>query len=192
MRLFVALEIPAKVRQELASMIANLREAARQSSRNGPKWVHAENLHLTLKFIGEVADDKAAAICGALASVPQGEPIELEFRGLGFFPNERKPRVLWAGIEGSPRLQLLAEDVENALERIGIPREQRPFYPHLTLARFEPAGLDAKLSEAITQNACRVFGSMRAREFRLIESKLKPSGAEYTTVQTFPFAEAEA
>jgi RNA 2',3'-cyclic 3'-phosphodiesterase len=192
MRLFVALEIPLKVREELASLIKNLREAADPSLRSRPKWVRPENLHLTLKFIGEVADGKVDAICGALVSVPQGEPIELEFRELGFFPNERRPRVLWAGIKGSPRLQMLAADVESALERSGIPREQRAFQPHLTLARFDPPGLDMNLGAAVAQNAGRRFGSLRAHEFHLIESKLKPSGAEYTTVKSFPFLEAEA
>lgn len=192
MRLFVALEIPANVRQELASLIANLRAATGQSAKNRPKWVRPENVHLTLKFIGEVAQDKIAAIRSALAGLPSGEAIQLEFRNLGFFPSERRPRVLWVGMEGSARLQTLAADVENTLEHLGIPREQRAFQPHLTLARFEPAGIDAKLSEAVARTASRVFGSMRAREFHLIESTLKPSGAEYTTVQTFQFAEPEA
>lgn len=192
MRLFVALEIPANVREELASLVKNLREAAGQSSKSGPKWVRLENIHLTLKFIGEVADEKVPAVCSALASVPQGEPIELEFRDLGFFPNERKPRVLWAGIEGSPRLQMLAADVESALERIGIPRDQRAFQPHLTLARFNLPRLNVKLGAAIAQNAGRRFGSLCAHEFHLIDSKLKPSGAEYTTVKSFRFAEAGA
>jgi len=192
MRLFVALEIPSKVRQELASLIGDLRRTTGQSSANRPKWVRPENLHLTLKFIGEVADEKVAAICSALVSVTQGKPMELEFRDIGFFPTERRPRVLWAGIEGSPRLQVLAADVESALERVGIPREQRAFQPHLTLARFDPPGLDIKLGAAIAQNAGRIFGSLRAHEFHLIESQLKSTGAEYTTVKTFPFAEAEA
>ena len=192
MRVFVALEIPSNVRRELASLIANLREATGQSSKNSPRWVRPENIHLTLKFIGEVAKDKIAAICGAFAGISRGEPIQLEFRDLGFFPNERKPRVLWAGIAGWNRLEPLVADIETALARIGIPREQRAFQPHLTLARFEAARLDAKLLEAIAPSACRVFGSMDTREFHLIESKLKSSGAEYTTVQTFPFAEPEA
>ena len=192
MRLFVALEIPANMRQELASLIANLREVAGQSARNRPKWVRPENVHLTLKFIGEIVPEKIAAIRAALAGMRRGETIQLEFRNLGFFPNDRKPRVLWVGMEGSARLQTLASNVENTLEHLGIPREQRAFQPHLTLARFEPAGIDAKMREAIAQNARRLFGSMHAREFHLIESKLKPSGAEYTTVQTFQFAEPEA
>ena len=130
--------------------------------------------------------------CAKRIEQVQRELREIKFGGLGFFPPSRKPRVLWAGIAGWNRLEPLAADVESALERIGIPREQRPFSPHLTLARFDPPGIDVKLSEAIAQKAHHVFGSMRAREFHLIESKLKPSSAEYTTVQTFPFAEAEA
>ncbi len=192
MRLFVALEIPAEVREKLASLIKVLHKAAEQSLGTAPRWELPENLHVTLKFIGEVAAARLAPICSALASMPSGEPITLKFRGLGFFPNEKNPKVLWAGIEGSPNLATLAANLERALQHLGIPREQRAFKAHLTLARFDPPGSTGRLRAAIEQNATRVFGSLHARAFHLIESELKPSGAEYTTVQSFPFAEAEA
>jgi 2'-5' RNA ligase len=192
MRLFVALEIPPKVCEQLAMLIADLREAAGQSSGSGPRWVRPENLHLTLKFIGEVSAVSVAAICSTLAGVRASEPVALEFQALFFFPNDKKPQVLWAGIAGSAGLQALAASVERALEPIGIPREQRAFQPHLTLARFVPPGANASLRAAIGERADRVFGSLHATEFHLIKSKLRASGAEYTTVQSFPFTESEA
>lgn len=192
MRLFVALEIPSELRKQFASLIEELRKTAGESRRGGPKWVRAQNLHLTLKFIGEVPSDRVARICTALRSAVSSEPFTPEFRGLGFFPNERKPRVLWVGIAGSRKLEMLAAGIDRALEPIGIPHEQRAFQAHLTLARFEPPGLDAGLRAAIGRNAARSFGLLHAQEFHLIESKLKPAGAEYTTVQSFPFAKAEA
>jgi 2'-5' RNA ligase len=187
MRVFVALEIPSAVRENLAALLESLRAVSPQT-----RWVRAENLHVTLRFIGEVAEAKLAAIRGALASVLSEQPITLDFRGLGFFPSEKHPRVFWAGIEASPNLSVLAAEIDKAMEKLGVPVEKRPFSPHLTLARFEAPKLPEKLRAAIQKNAARDFGSLRTTQFHLIESKLKSSGAEYTTVESFPFAAAEA
>jgi 2'-5' RNA ligase len=186
MRLFVALEIPSAVRENLAELLKSLRAASPQT-----RWVRPENLHVTLKFIGEVPEARLAAIRSALAGAHSAQPVVLDFRGLGFFPNEKHPRVLWAGIETSENLKTLAADIEKATETLGIPQEQRPFSPHLTLARFELPRLPEQLRAGIQENAGRDFGSLRTNQFHLIESKLKPSGAEYTTLESFPFA-AEA
>ena len=187
MRLFVALEIPSTVRENLADLLKSLRTVSPQT-----RWVRPENLHVTLKFIGEVPETKLAAIRSALAGARSDQIVTLDFRGLGFFPNEKHPHVFWAGITASPNLKTLAADIDGATEKLGIPREQRPFSPHLTLARFEPPRLPEKLRAAILENAAREFGTLRTSQFHLIESKLKPSGAEYTTVESFPFAAAEA
>jgi 2'-5' RNA ligase len=187
MRVFVALEIPSAARENLAALLQALRAVSPQT-----RWVRSENLHVTLKFIGEVAEAKLAAICSALAGVRFEQPVTLDFRGLGFFPNEKHPRVLWAGIEASPNLSVLAADIDRATEKLGIPVERRPFSPHLTVARFEPPRLPEKLRTAIQENVSRNFGSLRTGQFHLIESKLKPLGAEYTTVESFSFAAAEA
>jgi 2'-5' RNA ligase len=183
MRLFVALEIPSTVRENLAELLKSLRSMSPQT-----RWVRPENLHVTLKFIGEVSEARLVGIRNALVRVRSNQPVTLEFRDLGFFPNERHPRVLWAGIEASPNLKVLAADIDIAVEKLGIPREQRPFSPHLTLARFEPPRLPEKLRPAIQESAGRDFGSLRTNRFHLIESKLKPSGAEYTTLESFSFA----
>jgi 2'-5' RNA ligase len=187
MRLFVAMEIPSTVGENLASLLESLRAVSPQT-----RWVRSENLHVTLKFIGEVPQAKLAGIRGALAGVRSEQPVTLDFRGLGFFPNEKRPRVFWAGIAASPSLRTLAADIDGATEKLGIPREQRAFSPHLTLARFEPPRLPEKLRVAIQESAGRDFGSLRTNKFHLIESKLKSSGAEYTTVESFSFASAEA
>ena len=186
MRLFVALEIPAEVRANLAELIRQLRAVAPQA-----KWVRAENLHITLKFIGEVPVEKLDPIRGALSKARSDSLAKLEFRGLGFFPSEKSPRVFWAGIKASANLKTLASEIESVLDKAGIPREQRTFSPHLTLARFESRKLPEKLRAAIQENSGREFGAFETKQFHLIESKLKPSGAEYTTVQSFPFV-AEA
>jgi RNA 2',3'-cyclic 3'-phosphodiesterase len=190
-RLFVALQISAAVRGELAGLIKELRALDPASSAKKVRWVRPENLHVTLKFIGEAAPEKLETIGSALSAVHSAQPVELRFRGLGFFPNEKRARVLWAGIEAPPNLTAIAGDVDQHLEKVGFPRESRPFAPHLTLARFEPPGISRELHAAVQGKATREFGVLHTGEFHLIESKLKPSGAEYTTLQSFPFA-AEA
>lgn len=191
MRLFVALEIPAAVRENLATLMKKLSALEKQSSGKKARWVRPENLHVTLKFIGETAPHKLDEIVTALLAVQSGQPAELQFRGWGFFPDEKRPRVLWAGIDASPNLAAIAGDIEQQLEPLGFPLEKRAFTPHLTLARFEPPTISERLRAVVRENAERDFGALRANEFHLIESKLKPSGAEYTTLHSFPFA-AEA
>ena len=182
MRLFVAIEIPDDIRSALALFLKELRGFAPLA-----KWVRAENLHVTLKFLGETAPARVAAIDNTLRSIRSEQPVTLEFRGLGFFPTEKRPRVIWAGMEASRNLKVLAEDIDQKLHQLGFPLEDRPFTPHLTLARFNPAGLPPKLGSIVPEHSSRSFGSFTVREFRLIESKLKPTGAEYTTLQSFPF-----
>jgi 2'-5' RNA ligase len=190
-RLFVALEIPSAVRDNLAALINDLRAADASSSKSKARWVRPENLHVTLKFIGNVDAGKLDAIRAALADICSSRVVELRFRGLGFFPNEKRPRVLWAGIDASPNLRPLADEIDARLEKLGIPRETREFSPHLTLARFDPPGVSEKLRAAVQENAAREFGVVRTGEFHLFESKTRPTGAEYTRLSSFSFDKAE-
>ena len=183
MRLFVAMDIPEDIRSSFARLVAKLRAACQNA-----RWTRVEGLHITLKFIGETPAEKVEMVKTALAGVPSRAPFTLNFRGLGFFPNERRPRVLWAGIEANSDLSSLAAAVETALEPLGIPHEERPFSPHLTLARFDtPRGLHA-LHAAIEKAGTVEFGSTTAKEFHLYQSVLKRGGAEYTRLATFPLA----
>ncbi len=186
MRLFVALEIPSSVRDNLSAFLSEMRALTEKLGEKRVRWVRPENLHVTLKFIGEVADAKLADIRTALSSVPTVAPIDVRFRGFGFFPNENRPTVLWAGLDASPHLSTFAGDIDGALTTMGIAKEKRAFVPHLTLARFAVPLLHEKLRVAIQKNSEREFGSFQAEEFHLIESKLKPLGAEYTSLASFP------
>jgi 2'-5' RNA ligase len=183
MRLFVAIEIPQDIRTAYTSLLKELRSVAPQA-----KWVRAENLHVTLKFLGNTDPAILGALQSVLSVIRSEQTVRLEFCGLGLFPNEKRPRVFWAGMEASPNLKTLAADIDQAAHRLGFPLEDRPFMPHLTLARFEPPGILAKLREATHAHEAQSFGSLTTSEFHLIESKLKPTGAEYTTVQTVCFA----
>ena len=183
MRLFIAIQIPDNIRAAFAELIQELREVSPRA-----KWVRAENLHVTLKFLGHTEPAELDAIKTALQAIRSTAAVQLQFRGLGFFPNEKRPRVFWAGMQSSDNLARLAVDIDQATHALGFPPDQRPFSPHLTLARFEPPGISCKLLQKIHAHTERSFGLQSAAEFQLIESKLKPTGAEYTTVQTVRFA----
>ena len=185
MRLFVALEIPAAVRENFASLLQELRAV---DSR--PRWVRSENLHVTLRFIGEVRTERVDAIREALSTVRSPSPVALEFHGLGFFPHEKKPRVFWAAMSASDNLAQLAVDVDAAVVKTGVPREERAFSPHLTLARFDEPRISMELSGAVERVAGREFGALETSEFHLYESKTKASGPEYKRLATFRFHEA--
>src|SRR5437016_13878004 len=111
MRLFVALELPAAVRENLAALLKALRAVSPQT-----RWVRPENLHLTLKFMGEVPETKLAAIRSALDSVHSEQPTTVVFRVLGFFPSEIRPRVFWTGIDASTNLKTLAAEIYRAAD----------------------------------------------------------------------------
>lgn len=180
MRLFVALDIPDSVRAAIHESIEKWRPLSRQA-----RWVRLEGMHITLKFIGEVAAEKLDPIEAALASIRSPHAIPIQYRGVGFFPNAKRPRVLWAGIAADAALGDLAAAVGTALEPLGISREQRAFSPHLTLARFDPAAAIDRLQDAVAAAGPLEFGQSVASEFHLYESALKRGGAEYTRLATY-------
>ncbi len=182
MRLFVALDIPDAVREALGGLIGKLERVAR-----GARWVRPAGVHVTLKFIGETPVEKVDSIRGGLATIRMAAPVEMAFRDVGFFPNERRPRVFWVGIFATPNLAELAAQVERQLEPLGIPREERAFRPHLTLARFPAPSSQDRLREALGRVGRLEFGGTRAHEFHLYQSHLKPGGAEYARLATFTF-----
>jgi 2'-5' RNA ligase len=182
-RLFVALDIPEAVRSALIECTKPLAKLCR-----GVRWVRLEGAHVTLKFIGEVPDERAQAIQLVLAEVHGPALLDLHFAGLGFFPNAQRPRVLWAGIEGGPALAELAAAVDERVATLGIAREAREFRPHITLARLNsPQGLDP-LRAAISKLGAPDFGRATARAFCLYQSVLRPTGAEYTRLATYAFS----
>jgi RNA 2',3'-cyclic 3'-phosphodiesterase len=182
-RLFVAIDIPEDVRRRVADFARELRK---HDSR--ARWARIEGAHLTLKFIGEVPAEQLDPIRRGLQPVRAAAPMEIEFRGAGFFGNDRRPRVLWVGVHAPAGLDELAAEIENRLEPLGIPRESRPFHPHITLARFDRPHNSGELRQAVNGAAQREFGSVAAREFHLYESRLRPEGSVYTRLETIVFA----
>ena len=190
MRLFVAVETPEAVRRALSTWIHPL-EAAYPRAR----WVRVANLHVTLKFIGDAPAQQLDAMRAALRTVRHPQAIEIRFRGAGFFPNERRPRVLWAGVEAGPELESLAQAIDRALEPAGVARETREFRPHLTVARFPEkpdAGGVARIRGTLAAASAPEFGSARVADFHLYRSVLDASGAEYTRLDSFGFARSDS
>lgn len=182
MRLFVALEIPDAVRLAAAKMIERLRPAAPQA-----RWARIEGIHITLKFIGQVKSEALQPIEAALTDIRVGDPVHVHFHGLGFFPNERRPRVFWAGVEASSSAAALAAKIDERLATLEIVRETRAFSPHLTLARFETASGTSQLNAEIKKLKSVELGEITTREFHLFESQLQRGGSRYTRLKSFDF-----
>lgn len=187
MRLFVALDFPDAVRDAIRGLIAQLKPESRSA-----RWVRPEGMHITLKFLGETDPSRLDPIRSALSAVHSSQPVEMRFRGLGFFPNGRRPRVFWIGVDASSNLAELAADVDRALTPLGFALESRAFVPHLTLARFEsPKGTES-LVRKVSELGGAEFGSARESQFYLFQSILKPSEAEYRCLETFAFVKGAA
>ncbi|MGO8795507.1 MAG: RNA 2',3'-cyclic phosphodiesterase [Candidatus Sulfotelmatobacter sp.] len=192
MRLFVALDIDDNVRERITRFLDGVHGFAPDA-----RWVRPESLHITLKFIGEKSEENAEKIRQALASISVGA-FEVNFRGYGFFPGNRAPRVFWVGIEGGAALTVLATAVDQTLAKLDIPKEEHTFSPHLTLARGGggsgsprwkkgdgPNRSFQRLQEKLTALPAPEFGTMTAREFFLYQSQLSPGGSKYTKLARF-------
>ena len=191
MRLFVALEIAEQVRENLAALRENF-----SSIGSKIRWVPPENLHLTLKFIGSVPEQKLQAIIGALRGVSVVGLVQVRIRGLAWYFNPKTSVMLWATVEDSKPLTALATTVDQRLASLGIAPENRSFVPHFTLARASSRNLTAGVSIALSELAEKYkkhdFGSLTPQEFHLMESKTLPAGPIYSKVQSFPFAATAA
>lgn len=171
MRLFVAVPVPEGLREKLADL-------GKEIEQDGIRFVKPENMHLTLKFMGEVDEGKVPDIEEKLKGISFA-PASCSLKGIGVFPNENYIRVVWAGCESGGALEKLAKDVMDALHGYG---DNRPFSAHLTIARVKRK-LDLKAF--IQKHKEEVFGEFETKEFHLIKSVLKPGGPEYSVVASF-------
>ena len=174
LRLFVALELPDDLRARLAQMQYGLADA---------KWVAPENLHLTLRFIGNVSDDEYEPIALALQKV-EAHAFSLSLRGLNHFGNN-KPRAVWVDVIDCPALIHLADKVEVALQRMGLSPEQRKFTPHITLARFKKSS-PAKIGDYLSAQGDFTHPPITIDHFTLYSSVLGHSGPTYRVEHQYP------
>lgn len=178
MRLFVAAELPASHRAALADVCESGR-------RGGVRWVPGDNVHLTLKFLGDVDEELVPKIEEALAAVAApAEPFALSLSGCGCFPNARAPRVIWLGLaEGAGEAAALAAAVDRALEPLGFGREKRPFKPHLTIGRVkDPRAAAATATQKIKSLGDYAVPAARLEAVALVKSTLTPEGSVYEAI----------
>jgi 2'-5' RNA ligase len=187
-RAFIAIELPDAILTEVGNVEARLKP---QMPNDAIRWVKADSIHLTLKFLGQVPSDQLSLIMSSLrAAVAAHAPFTLEVKGAGCFPNIHRPRVVWVGVqENDHRLHAVQRAVENAIAPLGYPTEIHDFTPHLTLGRLarDVRQVDQKKIGEVVQ-AARVgsLGKWEVRQVALIKSDLKPSGAEYTILAQAP------
>jgi 2'-5' RNA ligase len=186
-RSFFAVELSA----EIAKGVRSIQEALKERGR-GVRWVRPEGIHLTLKFLGEVESDRIEAIEHKADKVIQGIcPFTVEIKGGGGFPTVQNPRVIWIGVEDpSGMLKELQARVEAGMAELGFSQERRGYTPHLTVGRLRSGKGRKALAQALDAIKMSDLGKMEVQEVILFRSHLKPTGAEYTKLGSFPLKAA--
>jgi len=187
LRAFIAVEIPPEIHKAIESKTAPLRAALGSSL---VRWVPTSNIHLTLKFLGDVSPTNVEMLSQMLnVEVSQHESFKIKFGGLGTFPNPRRPRVIWVGIQAPAGLEALQHGIEAAAATLGYPDEKRPFSPHLTVGRVkqnaDPAGFQ-KIRNALDETKIGSLGTAQVNAVHLFKSDLKPTGAVYMRLFSAP------
>ncbi|MCY4020772.1 MAG: RNA 2',3'-cyclic phosphodiesterase [Chloroflexi bacterium] len=180
-RLFVAIDLPEDTKDQVLSL--------RQDDLPPGRWPRRDALHLTLHFIGDVPEAVARAYGRILRQV-DAPAFDLRIAGVGQFPIEARPRVIWAGVENTPPLRALYEAVGGALEREGFRRERRRFHPHITLMRFRKPLRRGLASTWLREHMDFFTEPFTVSEFALYESDLQPSGAIYSKRQVYDLGRA--
>jgi RNA 2',3'-cyclic 3'-phosphodiesterase len=183
-RAFIAIALPGPVQQKLDEVAHSLKNEQTQAVR----WVAGKNIHLTLKFLGEVENKKIEAISQVIqVETLRVNSFEMSAGGIGTFPNLRRPRVIWVGVQAPPVLSELAHAIDLGTQLLGFPGEERAFSPHLTLGRVSQ-NASALEVQAIAQvlSAARIgdLGSFIVGQVTLFRSDLQPSGAVYLPLFT--------
>ena len=179
-RSFIAIELSDEVKESLSSLMYSLKPEKHPQV----KWVAADSVHLTLKFLGGVYSDQIPGITEAINSTARGvPPFELKVGGLGAFPNLQQPRVIWVSLSGDiRRVKTLQRSIDDALSHLGFPREKRAFTPHLTLGRMKDRASSrdkADIGKLVTATRFAGGATMEVKDISLMRSTLTPSGAIY-------------
>ncbi|RJP58722.1 MAG: RNA 2',3'-cyclic phosphodiesterase [Candidatus Auribacter fodinae] len=182
-RLFIAFCLSADILNAIDHFISN------NQSLHGIRWVKTENIHLTLKFLGNIAIKRVPKICKALDSLAsEFSPFSIAITGVGCFPNQKKPRVIWAGVDkNAPLTEKIASKLDAILHEIGFEKEQRPFQPHITIGRVkDPKEFSATshFNSMIQKAQNAKFGECEMTKISLIQSILRPEGPVYTEIHS--------
>ena len=188
LRAFIALEIPAKVQKDIYQATSNLRRGTGSLIR----WVPAENIHLTLKFLGDISTANIEFLTQMIRTEADSYYcFDIHLTGLGSFPSPKRPRVIYIGIQAPAELEALQHGVESAAHRLGYESEDRGFSPHLTLGRVKHAlrisSTDQqKIRRALEETKIDSLGTARVDSMHLYKSDLKPTGSVYTKLYSAP------
>lgn len=187
-RAFIAIVIDPQVIRQIARAIARLKPQL-----TGIRWVQQTNFHLTLKFLGDIDEEKIEPIAQALQRhVHPFSCFAINAKGLGVFPGVNRPRILWVGLEATG-LPALASSIEGALESLGFERDTKAFKPHLTIGRWRRFdGSSQALGKELELWHEHEFGRFKVREVVLFQSVLKPDGAVYTPLKVAALAQSTA
>jgi len=181
-RAFIAIDLTDDVRVAIGEAQARLKRA-----HTGVKvsWTKVDNLHLTLQFLGYVAEEAVEKIRAGLEAVAaEHAPFELMIAGAGAFPDENRPRVLWVGCQDSGPLRELSKSVQAAMQPLGFQPERREFSAHLTLGRVKQPRPDAALTRALDSIKNETFGAVRVEAIHLFQSVLHPEGSIYSKLSS--------
>lgn len=186
LRAFIAVEIPAEIQQNVYKQTA----AFRRGIESLVRWVPAHNMHLTLKFLGDVSPNNVEFLVQMLRNEAALVPaFDIHLAGLGSFPNLRRPRVIYVGIQAPAVLDALQRGIEAAARRLGYESEERPFSAHLTLGRLRQnatAVEQQQIRRALESTQVDVFGTARVDSLHLYKSDLNPGGSIYTRLHSAP------
>jgi RNA 2',3'-cyclic 3'-phosphodiesterase len=188
MRAFIAIDLPQSVKQAIGSLQSKLRSAVPLEANKSAdiRWTRPEGIHLTLKFLGDITDEQAKVVTAGLSSLPPFEAFRVDVKGYGFFPNSRRARVLWVGVDAASGLTELAAQVEAAAERAGFAREDRSFTPHLTLARFVTPKPRPVIGTKLQEMQDATLGAFDVSGYFLFESSLSPGAPSvYRRIASF-------
>ncbi len=196
MRIFVGIDLDSDIRSRISRFLEGVEGFAPDA-----RWMRPESLHITLKFIGEQAPEQVEAITKGLRQV-ENRVLEIRIGGYGFFPTVKAARVFWTGVHAGAELHEFSKTIDATTAELGIPREDRPYSPHLTLARAGsrsgfpkqqksdgPNRVFATLEKRLAAMGELDFGGMMAREFILYRSRLSPAGSKYTKLERFALRE---
>lgn len=181
-RSFISIELPDGIRSSIAELITELRKAGTDVA-----WVPAEKIHLTLKFLGNTDDSLIQRIKEQITKkLSHYTAFYIKIVGVGCFPSEKRPRVLWIGIENSDILRSMQKDIDTEVAGFGFPLEERPFSPHLTIGRVRSQKGIAEMLRRFAEFRTADFGEAEVKSMHIMKSELKPAGAEHTSIAEIP------
>jgi 2'-5' RNA ligase len=185
-RSFLAFELPVNIKKTVLKVTGEIRDSGLDV-----RWVKAENIHLTMVFLGNVKTEEIEGIEKEVRNVcPVYGSFDIALKGMGCFPNRRRPRVLWLGLDGEiERMSHFRDGLQRALKAFGIKEEKRPFRPHLTLGRFRSTRkMGSRLEELLSEYAALESPVESLNELYLFKSDLNPRGAVYTKLKSWPLS----